>query len=280
MDGFPVRHSTAGGKLQRRPLTLPEQIAEDIARSILSGEVLPGQRLGEVGLSDRYGVSRGPVRDAIRLLEKSGLVDIFPRRGAFITKIDANAICDMFNVAACVMGLAARYCALFVDIEGQNEIDSRHADLASLARTPRCQPQEFALACGRLGAALGRNCQSAFVKASMVDTINHSLWALIFREHAVDYLTAARRDQVARDWRAIVDKIRAGEATGAESLARALIYDNRDETLRRLRIPNSDPPDERRFLRERSGPPSRPAIPEPSASAAPGTGQTSSWTDG
>lgn len=247
-----ARRSGRAGDFHKQPQTLPEQIAEDVARGILSGEFLPGQRVGEVSLAERYGVSRGPVRDAIRELKESGLVEVFPRRGAFIAQIDACAICDMFNVVAGVMGLAARYCALFCDEAGQTEIDARMADLEALAAISDCDPREFALACGRIGASLGRNCQSVFVKASMADVFNQTFWGLIFREHAVDYLTATRRREVARDWRRIVEKIRVSEDAEAERLARALIYDNRDETLKRLRIPNSQAPDDRRLLRDLS----------------------------
>lgn len=247
---MPTRDYDRGSDWHRRPQSLHEQIAEDVARGVLSGEFLPGQRVGEVSLAERYGVSRGPVRDAIRELEKSGLVEIFPRRGAFIAQIDSSAICDMFNVVASVMSLAARYCALFADDAGQAEIDTRLADLDALADMADCDPREFALASGRIGAALGRNCKSTFISASLADAFDQTFWALIFREHEIDYLTEGRRRQVARDWSEIIEKIRAAEDTEAERLARALIYDNRDETLKRLRIPNSTKPDGRRLLRD------------------------------
>lgn len=239
----------AGDLRGRRPLSLPEQVAEDVARGILSGEFAPGQRLGEVSLAERYGVSRGPIRDAIRDLKKMGLVEIYPRRGAFIAQIDANAICDMFNVVAGIMGLAARYCALFADDQGRAEISARLSDLETLAGLPDCAPQDFALACGRIGGSLGRNCKSAFLRTAMAEAFNQTFWAMIFREHAVDYLTADRRTEVFRDWRSIVERILATDASEAEAQARKLIYDNRDETMTRLRIPGSDDPDPRRLLR-------------------------------
>ena len=57
--------------LNSGPLSLPKQIAEDVARRILAGEVTSGQRLNEIELAHRYGVSRGPIRDAIRELTLS-----------------------------------------------------------------------------------------------------------------------------------------------------------------------------------------------------------------
>ena len=150
--------------MPRPTLTLPEQIAEDVARGILSGVVAPGERLSEIALAARYGVSRGPIRDAIRELTRSGLTKMSPRRGAFVAQIDSNAMCEMYNVVAGVMGLAAQYCALFSGFTGRTELSARVDDLEALATNENCSPQNFALGCGRIGGALGRNCSSTFRK--------------------------------------------------------------------------------------------------------------------
>lgn len=60
----------------------PDKIAIDLRRSLLSGEVRPGAELSQVTLADRFGVSRIPIRDALRILEGEGLVEIEPNRGA------------------------------------------------------------------------------------------------------------------------------------------------------------------------------------------------------
>lgn len=232
-----------------RPLTLPEQIAEDVARRIINGEFEAGSKIGEVALAQRYGVSRGPIRDAIRELEKSGFVQIFPRRGAFIGRIDAKTVCDMFNVIASITGLAAQYCALFCDDDGLVEIRARFKGLEEIAADPACSPNAFAVASGRIGAAMGRNCQSDVIGRTMADAFNQTLWALIFREHAADYTTQERRQAVADLWRQIIDHIAEKNASGAEQLARKLLYDNRDETLRNLRISGGELLEERRLVR-------------------------------
>lgn len=233
-----------------RTLTLPEQIAEDIARRIVGGELEAGNKIGEVALAQRYGVSRGPIRDAIRELEKSGFVQIFPRRGAFIGRIDAKTVCDMFNVVASITGLAARYCALFCDDDGLLEIRARLRALQEIAADANCTPNAFAVASGRIGAAIGRNCQSDVIRRTMADAFNQTLWALIFREHAADYTTQERRSAVADHWRRIIDRIEAKDDGQAERLARELLYDNRDETIRHLRMPGGEFLEERRLVRD------------------------------
>lgn len=79
-----------------RPLASSEQIAdqleEDIAREIFS----PGEPLREAALSERFNVSRGPIRDALRLLEADGLVKLQPNRGAIVSDYSAS---DLAHIA-------------------------------------------------------------------------------------------------------------------------------------------------------------------------------------
>jgi len=66
--------------LEHPTLTVPEQIALAVGDQIISGELAPGARIVEADLSARFNVSRGPVRDAIRILEREGLVTVLARR--------------------------------------------------------------------------------------------------------------------------------------------------------------------------------------------------------
>ncbi|MDO4804825.1 MAG: GntR family transcriptional regulator [Lachnospiraceae bacterium] len=66
--------------------------------SILKGELLPGERLMEIQLANKLGVSRTPVREAIRMLEQEGLVVMKPRRGAEVAKITVQELDDVLEV--------------------------------------------------------------------------------------------------------------------------------------------------------------------------------------
>ena len=71
------------------------------------GEIAPGTRMMEVDLADEMGVSRTPVREAIRKLEKEGLVTIEPRRGAYASDISAKDMVDVLEVRQDLEGMAA-----------------------------------------------------------------------------------------------------------------------------------------------------------------------------
>ena len=95
-----------------RPLR--EIVYEELKKQILVGEIAPGTRMMEVDLADDMGVSRTPVREAIRKLEKEGLVTIEPRRGAYASDISIKDIEDVLEVRQDLEGMAAAMAALRV----------------------------------------------------------------------------------------------------------------------------------------------------------------------
>jgi DNA-binding GntR family transcriptional regulator len=92
----------------RLTLSLPEQIANKLAEEIITGVYSPGQRLQEIALAQQFSVSRGPIRDALRIIEREGLVVIQPRRGASVATMTPQDLADIFEVRALLMGLATR----------------------------------------------------------------------------------------------------------------------------------------------------------------------------
>jgi GntR family transcriptional regulator, gluconate operon transcriptional repressor len=76
--------------------------------AILSGDLEPGERLREIPLASRFGVSRGPVREAIRALEREGLVVREPRMGSMVLPIDERVADELYSVRALLEPFAAR----------------------------------------------------------------------------------------------------------------------------------------------------------------------------
>lgn len=90
-----------------RAATLVEQIAEALKSDILNGTLKGGDQLLEDRLKNEFDVSRTPLREAIRVLEKEGLVEIIPRKGAFVRRISRQDIEENFPVRAALEGVAA-----------------------------------------------------------------------------------------------------------------------------------------------------------------------------
>jgi len=87
---------------------LSDQIVEFLTDAIIEGRLEDGQRLVENDLQRKFGVSRGPIREAFRVLDKNGLVQIIPRKGTFIKKISQKDIEEIFPILAYLESLAAR----------------------------------------------------------------------------------------------------------------------------------------------------------------------------
>ena len=94
--------------LKHKPVGLGAQVAETLTMAILEGEFRGGDQLVEQDLQSHFGVSRSPLREAFRELEKKGLVDILPRRGTFVKRISRSDIEENFPVRAALEGLAAK----------------------------------------------------------------------------------------------------------------------------------------------------------------------------
>lgn len=92
-----------------RPLR--EMVYEELKMQILTGAIIPGTRMMEVELAKEIGVSRTPIREAIRKLEKEGLVTIEPRRGAYASQISTEDMIDILEVRQDMEGLAAFFAA-------------------------------------------------------------------------------------------------------------------------------------------------------------------------
>ncbi len=88
-------------------IALREQVLTELRRRIVDGEYHEGERLTETRLADDFGVSRNPVREALRVVEAEGFVQILPRRGAVVATLDETAVRDLFAVRQQLETLAA-----------------------------------------------------------------------------------------------------------------------------------------------------------------------------
>ena len=89
-------------------LTVSEQIAARLGERILNSEIAPGGRIGEQDLADEFKVSRGPVREALRILEREGLVTLLARRGAIVTELGKQELQELMEIRAGLFEVAVR----------------------------------------------------------------------------------------------------------------------------------------------------------------------------
>lgn len=102
---------------------LRELVFDSLRKAIILGKLKPGERLMEIQLAEEMGVSRTPVREAIRKLELEGFVVMVPRRGAYVAGVSVKDIADVFEVRSALEGLAAGLAAERITEEEMEELE-------------------------------------------------------------------------------------------------------------------------------------------------------------
>ena len=104
-------------------LPLRDVVFNTLRQAILRGELKPGERLMEIHLANKLGVSRTPIREAIRKLELEGLVNIIPNKGAYVTGISDKDVHDIYMIRSMLEGLCVRWATEHITQEQLEELD-------------------------------------------------------------------------------------------------------------------------------------------------------------
>ncbi|MBP1931286.1 GntR family transcriptional regulator [Ammoniphilus resinae] len=109
--------------LEPKKRNLYEQVYLSIKNAIVNGEFLPGQKLAEAKIADQLETSRTPVREALRRLEREGLVTFIPSQGAEVTPLSKGTMAGLFECRAALEGLAARKAVAHISKEELSGIE-------------------------------------------------------------------------------------------------------------------------------------------------------------
>lgn len=100
---------------RRRQRSLVLDVRDELERMIFEGEVKAGERLNEIGLAEQLGVSRGPVREAARSLEREGLVTNIANQGVFVRELAVEDALELYDLRAMIAGYLCGLAAKHVD---------------------------------------------------------------------------------------------------------------------------------------------------------------------
>ena len=107
-------------------LPLRDVVFQTLRRAIITGEIAPGERLMEISLANQLGVSRTPVREAIRKLELEGLVVMIPRKGAQVAKITEDDLRDVIEIRSALEEFATTLACERITEEQKDELTKVH----------------------------------------------------------------------------------------------------------------------------------------------------------
>ncbi|WP_227272278.1 GntR family transcriptional regulator [Roseobacter weihaiensis] len=194
----------------------PTSAYEQLRARILNGEIRPGDRLREVELAEDLGLSRTPVREAIRRLEQDGIVEHAAHKGAVVRLLDQSSITELYTIREVLEGTAARLAAQHaseIEIEALEEV---------LATQPPESDDLDAVEASRRNAifhgVVGQAAHNRFL-LSAIDGIASALTLL----GPTTLSIKGRIDAARNEHQAILSAIAARDADAAENAARAHI---------------------------------------------------------
>ncbi|GHE90775.1 transcriptional regulator [Aliiroseovarius zhejiangensis] len=192
-------------------MPLAELVYRQLLEDIREGEFHPGERIKEASIAKRLGISRTPVREAIRRLQSEGRVTIEPQRGAVVAELDRMEISELYLLRQQLEGIAARFAAQHasdMEIEQMEVIlDRVHGEDADIRTLNQVN---WDLHHAIFYAAKNRYLLKAF------NAISDDLALL----RGARYIPEGRPEELYREHKAIVDAIRARDPERAEKAAK------------------------------------------------------------
>lgn len=209
-----------------RPISrasLHQELAEQIRELILAGDLQPGAKVPEKALCEAYGVSRTPLREALKVLASDGLITLEPNRGAWITKLTPEDLREVFPIMGALEALSGELaCARITDAEIA-AVEALHAEMLQHFDAGN-RPQYF---------RVNRAIHEAIMKAARNDTLTSQYRALALRVRQARYvasMTPQRWAQAIQDHEAIMDGLRARDGARLAAVLRAHLA-NKAETV-------------------------------------------------
>lgn len=188
-------------------------IGDEIEGDIVTGKLPPGTKLDEAGLCQRFGVSRTPIREALRILSERGMVDLIRNRGAFVAAISLPQLVEMFEVMAELEGMCGRLCARRVTPQLSDELRAAHKDCRAAKRAE--DADQYYYRNEAFHDVIYRGCQNSFL-AEQAKLLRRRLQA--YRRMQLRFPKRIRDSF--DEHQQIVDAIISGDEAGAEELLR------------------------------------------------------------
>jgi DNA-binding GntR family transcriptional regulator len=209
-------------------LTVPEQIAARVGDRILSSQMPPGARIAEQDLADEFKVSRGPVRDALRILEREGLVTLLARRGAIVTELSDTELRELLEIRGGLFEIVVRKIATHPSAELLRMLAAGVQRLQELSTSPE-GGDAYAETTYRLLILCARQSENVrlarMLSALSLQTLRYSKLGLASVE---------RRKRSAKLWQDTVQALQSGDVERTVALTRQRIEESGNEAIAQL----------------------------------------------
>ncbi len=220
--------------------TLSDQVANQLREAILQGQLKPGQRIVEHEIADAMALSRGPVRDALKILQNERLVVQYPHRGAFVARLTLRDAEEIYSLREALEILALHYAIKYATDEQIEELARIIARMTERVKQEYTQPEATELdlefhhtLCRISGHSRVLEAWIALRGQVRLVILTHRiLHPLDFRENAVEW------------HRQLLDAVRQRDSAAAEGVLRRHLAASLEATSRAIRDGKLGSPDE------------------------------------
>ena len=212
-------------------LPLRDVVFNTLRRAILTGQLKPGERLMEVHLANRLGVSRTPIREAIRKLELEGLVIMIPRRGAEVARITEKSLKDVLEVRRALDALSVELACDRITEEDMKRLLQACQDFEKAAKG------KDASVIAKADVALHDIIVEATGNQRLAQLVNN-LSEQMYRYRFVYIKEESKHDMLVAEHREIYESIASRDKERAARAAKLHIDNQEKSIIRQIRLEN------------------------------------------
>ncbi|MEU3349791.1 GntR family transcriptional regulator [Streptomyces sp. NPDC006700] len=190
-----------------------QRVRDALENAVVDGHYRPGERLDPARLEQEFGCSRTPIREALQALERSGLVQIRPKQGTYVTELSVSELAERFEVMAELEGMAARLSARRIDREALDDLERALWECESHAAAGDADRYYYANA--RFHGIVYDSCGNEYLRQQA-----HALKRALQPYRRLQLRVPDRMRRSLAEHREIADAITRGNAETAEHAAR------------------------------------------------------------
>lgn len=210
-------------------LPLRDVVFNTLRQAILTGELKPGERLMEIHLANRLGVSRTPIREAIRKLELEGLVTMIPRRGAEVAQITEKSMKDVLEVRRTLDALSAELACERISAEEEEQLRKACQNFEDAVKT------KDAKIIAKADVALHDIIAAATGNQRLIQLINN-LAEQMYRYRFEYIKDASQHERIIQEHRIIYESIVKKDKEAASNMAKTHIDNQEKAVINRIRM--------------------------------------------
>ena len=206
--------------------SLAEQIADSVASEIVRGHYGAGEKISETEIAARLGVSRGPVRDALTLLEHNMLVMSVPRKYTMVNSLTVRELEHLFEFRQHVLGIASQYAALNRLEEDLTLIRRAFDQLLEATKQAPGEIRASAFHSNLMWDAIIDASHSHVVRQGCLNFTGSNIWMLAVQDRLTDPLPRAVQENRAKVWVELISSIEDRREDDAYKFGTQLVREN------------------------------------------------------